>query len=208
MHIQKDIVPFPHIIIDNFLNSNEIENFFKEFNFIEPVMNPPEKTLTAWDGDKNNKILLKNNKAVFLEELYNNFDMSFILSKMYSFSQNPEVQQACNLRFGPLFKYFSRCNKLNTLVSYYEHRGFYEAHQDSSLFTALLWLYKEPRKFSGGEVNFYYEDKKYKPEYKSNRLFLFPSIVTHEVDEVIMSEEDTNKGLGRYTITMFMNSNT
>ena len=79
MHIEKNIVPFPHIIIDNFLSPDEIESFFKEFYFIKPVMDPPEKTLTAWDGNEDNKILMKKNKAVFLEELYNNFDMSFIL---------------------------------------------------------------------------------------------------------------------------------
>jgi Rps23 Pro-64 3,4-dihydroxylase Tpa1-like proline 4-hydroxylase len=93
------------------------------------------------------------------------------------------------------------------LVSYYEDSDYYLPHLDVAQFTSLLWFFKEPRCFSGGEFKFSdYEDI---IELKHNRMVLFPSWVMHEVSEVKMndrSETDGYSTYGRYCITNFLYS--
>jgi predicted 2-oxoglutarate/Fe(II)-dependent dioxygenase YbiX len=65
----------------------------------------------------------------------------------------------------------------------------------------LIWFYKEPKKFEGGELLF--TEKEIKIDLKHNRMILFPSHFLHEVKPIKMKEE-FDKGYGRYSITKFI----
>ena len=69
------------------------------------------------------------------------------------------------------------------------------------MFSMLIWLYKTPKKFKGGEFSFKKENRKI--ELKNNRMILFPSYLEHKVTKLNMKNSGDNNG--RYTITHFFN---
>ena len=69
--------------------------------------------------------------------------------------------------------------------------------------TALVWFYKEPKRFTGGDLTF--TQSQQTVECKHNRMILFPSYYLHAVDEVSMEYKYRGKGLGRYCLTHFYN---
>ena len=111
-----------------------------------------------------------------------------------------------NFKIGKEFiKYLPQENKTcylrdYTLINYYENSDYYLEHHDDGILTILYWIYREPKRFEGGE--FYLQDEKI--ELKNNRLIIFPSNIKHSVTEVRMDEEHTDKKLGRFCISQFI----
>jgi len=205
MKIQaKKTEHFGYVIVDDYYDENEQKQIWKELEFLTSprILLPAQDTGSATKDGK----VLKNNGGVFLDHFYNNRDNSNILclnKKVY----NDEIDK----EFTPLHPY----NELSayikydlSLVSYYEDSDYYLPHIDISQFTSLVWFFKEPKCFGGGEFKFSnYEDV---IELKHNRMILFPSWVMHEVSEVKMNEGFETDGYstyGRYCITNFLFSN-
>jgi Rps23 Pro-64 3,4-dihydroxylase Tpa1-like proline 4-hydroxylase len=93
-------------------------------------------------------------------------------------------------------------NVNQTVLHYYEHSDYYLPHRDNSAFTCLIWLYKEPRRFAGGD--FRIDALERDIELKNNRLVIFPSCFLHSVTPLSMKPDDLGKGLGRYCLTTFL----
>ena len=96
-------------------------------------------------------------------------------------------------------------NKDFTLISYYENNDYYKAHADTSDITALTWLFKEPKRFTGGDLIF--PDTEERIECKNNKIILFPGCIRHQVTEINMEKQHQNQKLGRWCITQFLHSN-
>lgn len=89
----------------------------------------------------------------------------------------------------------------NVLVSYYGDGDFYKPHYDLSTVTLLTWLSpRDPQAFQGGHLGLEYGRETV--HFKHNRTVIIPSRMYHEVSEVKLQESD--KGLGRYTISVFV----
>ena len=88
------------------------------------------------------------------------------------------------------------------MVSYYEDGDYYKPHIDSMMFTCLIWVFREPKQFKGGE--FVLPQAGVTIPMRNNRMILFPSYYTHAVNPVKFDGEK-NQGLGRHTITHFYN---
>jgi len=91
--------------------------------------------------------------------------------------------------------------KHNILFSLYLNGGEYEKHTDRSVSTALFWLNKEPKKFTGGDLILHDIDKKI--DYVNNRMVIIPGWCKHEVTPVVM-DEDEDPINGRFCISMFL----
>jgi len=89
------------------------------------------------------------------------------------------------------FRYLKYLNQDATLVSYYEDSGHYKSHVDNSIITAIHYLWKEPKTFTGGELYF----GNFEVPIENNCMLIFPSCTLHEVKPL--------KGYGRYAITQF-----
>lgn len=191
--------PFPYIRIFDFYSEEELKLIWEELEFIlnDRIMGGPEKTGTA----KEHGIILKNNKGIFLDNLYSDRNTSNILTVNRNlFLTIVNVLSECNHW---IFKNSLRCvNWDTTLISYYENSDYYNKHYDVSSFTCLTWFYKKPKKFSGGDLIF--PDFNLEIEVEDNSLILFPSGVEHEVSEVKMNSEDIGKKLGRVCMSQFM----
>ena len=205
MNIQaKKTEHFGYVIVDDYYDEIEQKEIWKELEYLTSpqILLPAEHTGSA----TNNGSVLKNNSGIFLDHFYVDRNHSRILSlnkKIY----NDKIDEA----FVPLHPYNQVSEYIKydlTLVSYYENCDYYKSHMDVAQFTALIWFFKEPKCFTGGEFKFSnYDDI---IDLKNNRMILFPSWVMHEVSEVKMNEDIETDGYstyGRYCISNFLFNN-
>ena len=198
----SDKSTFPYIVIDDIYDEKELSLINTELNFI---VQPYKYTDDAkeygakYDDGVTSKV---NNYSIWLDDVYNNRIHSDILrinrkifdSNIYSLSSSWHMK-----------RFFEISNYDKTLISYYDNGGFYDYHSDQAAYTAITWFYKEPKKFSGGDLSLRYENESYTIECMNNRTLVFPSMIEHSVSEIIMEDKDSNKGNGRYSMIQFVN---
>ena len=198
---------FPYIIIDNFYSKEEEDLVWDEIKFFSGnnKLKKPEDTGGALaraalvNNNAGNKYELKQNKGIFINECIDP-SISNIIQLNKKFSDIEYTHD--HWYFKSLSRIITcRVGKDGTLLSYYENSDYYKQHVDNGYVTVLTWIYKEPKKFEGGEL--FFPDFNESVEVKNNRVIIFPSIVYHEVNKIEMNEEDINKGLGRYCISNF-----
>ena len=211
MNINHFDCGFPYIIIDNLFTDSELDLIWEELNFLTYSY----KLLQPRKGDaavKDSHLSAYNNR-IYLDELYGNNQAAYKRhGSLNGFRDVSNILSIVPKIYADDFKickghksWFFRNLKSSldyTCLSYYENGNYYLPHTDSSLLTTLIWLYREPKKFDGGDFSF--------PDYnnmigvKNNRALLFPSMIKHGVDIVKMEEEYQNKKMGRYCITNFL----
>ena len=90
-----------------------------------------------------------------------------------------------------------------TKVRYYHNGEYHNLHSDVLFqFLAFSYFYKEPKKFSGGEV-YFPEYGDYQFSCYNNSMIILPGWVTHGVRKVSIKDSDYFEGCGRYAITSF-----
>ena len=186
--------PFPYIEIQNFYTGEELNLIWSELNFFQSNSQTLANENTNGAKDSDGK-LLKKNIGIFLDEMYS--DRFRCTSNILNCNRKLfDVLNVDNWFFKNL-----RVDKDTTLVSYYENSDYYHPHKDNTIATACTWLFKEPKKFKGGDFCF--------PEFgieipvRNNYAVVFPGQVLHAVTKVEM--EDDNPGHGRYCISQFLN---
>ena len=190
--------PFPYLRIENLYSTEELELIAQELDFLTypDKLEGPLLTATAKDEDNNP---LKENRGLFLDEIYPKRNISNILKVNRKIFQSEYLDSFSDLCFG--YQNIKRCNLDHTLINYYENGGYYKPHCDSFLYTAVTWFFREPRLFEGG--NFYFSDYNEKIQIEHNMAVIFPSFVKHSVEEVKMMS-DLPTGYGRYSMSQFI----
>lgn len=198
MQIEFFESPFPHVIIHEYYNEEELADIWQEFEFLSKnwKLKNPSYTGTSVDRGGN---AMKKNLGIFLDELYNDRDISNILTCSRKLFQPALVRELSSYHY--IFKYILLSNMDSTLVSYYGDGCYYRPHFDKSVISSITNFYKEPKKFEGGDL--YFSDYDYRVPLENNRMIIFPSVIHHSVEEVKMTGEDI-LGDGRYTITQFL----
>lgn len=188
--------PFPYFTINNFFTQEEVGEVWKELDFITNtrVLNAPEVTGSAVDRAGNP---LKSNKGAWLENIYTDHTTSSIIvhtNKLFD-PVLTDMMSKCHW----FYKHVGLRITENTLVSYYENGDYYKPHHDIASVSALIHMYKEPKRFDGGDLIFTEYNLRLPPV--NNRCVIFPSVMSHMVTDVNMTN---NLGWGRYTITKFI----
>jgi hypothetical protein len=200
MQVNYIVNPFPHAILDNFYEPNELCAVWRELDFLThpDKLLPESETGPALYADGKSS---KKNFGIYLDETYaGNRNISDILRigrKIFE----PEILKFLQEQHW-LFKYVAQSSRDNMLLSYYEDKNNYDAHIDDSTITSLVHLFKEPKKFIGGDLVFT-EFNNYTLTLKNNRCILFPSKVEHAVTPLSLPEEEKMTGNGRYCISHF-----
>ena len=89
-----------------------------------------------------------------------------------------------------------------TKVRYYHDGEYYDPHTDKGFqFLAFSYFYKEPKKFTGGDLVFPKYD--FKLPCENNSMVIFPGWVEHGVRKVTIDNSDYFDGWGRYCISSF-----
>ena len=188
----------PYIIIDNYYDEQELRLIWEELDFLSYPHKLKRATKESGGATGNTGELLKKNFHRYIDEIYSERELSNILTvNRKLFDDDYKI-----LRQHPHW-FFQNVvfNKDYTQVGYYENNDHYGEHRDSASVTALTWLYKEPKKFIGGDL--FLSSDKIKIDCVNNRTLIFPSMIPHSVNEINMSQDNQNKGQGRYVISQF-----
>ena len=198
IHIKTDCQPFPFLVVDDFFTKEQLVGIWKELNFYEGKTVTDEHNVARDKGKKMAQV-----KRLYLDNIYKpqGRHLSSILSSMDLNLWNQTMVQAYK-KTTPSWLHFWSSNLDHTQLGYMENSDFYTAHFDVSFHTCLIWLFKEPKKFEGGDLIF--TQPKVKVDCTYNRMVLFPSYYMHAVSELKMAKEDMNKGNGRWVLTKFV----
>jgi Rps23 Pro-64 3,4-dihydroxylase Tpa1-like proline 4-hydroxylase len=193
--IEKNIV-----VIDNWYNENELKAVWKELDFYSETQNleRASKNLSVTGLDEKGEPQA-NCYRIYLDDYYKQGKrhISPILRLINKFVDKNMHNEIKTIKMG---RQFPETNSDISFVSYYEEGDSFKPHFDVFQFTALIWLYKEPRQFEGGDLilnDFNNEIV----EVKNNRLVFFPSYYIHQVEKIKMKTKDKFKG--RYSISHF-----
>jgi hypothetical protein len=173
--------PVTFCIIKNFYSEDDLELIWKELENLKPHFGGPENTGTAHNALGQPK---KHNKGVFLPQ---GNPITILNRKLFKRELTHDLSKL-NWFFG----YLKHLNHDTTLVSYYEDSGHYKAHIDHSVITAIHYLWKEPKTFTGGGLYF----GNFEVPIENNCMLIFPSCTLHEVKPL--------QGYGRYALTQFV----
>ena len=198
MKIKNYNEPFPYIVIDDYYERNELEYIWEELDFLSHPNKLKRATKRSGGASDNDGKLLKRNFHRYLDGIYVERELSNILTvnrKLFEddcklFRQHPHWFFQ-NVVFDADY----------TQVGYYEDNDEYGQHYDCATATSLTWLYREPKRFTGGDLFLGHE--KIKIDCVNNRTLIFPSMIRHSVNKIQMEREHQNKRLGRYAISQF-----
>ena len=193
---------FPFLIVDDLYSKNEQELIWEELRFHKNNFKVDHKAGGEGVARDENGKPLANATRLYLDEIYNDNRQDSNILNVYTKIISPKVKEAYR-QTTPSWRLFEITNQDNSQVSYYENEGDYKEHFDKYMHTCLIWFYKEPKRFTGGDLTF--TQSQQTVECKHNRMILFPSYYLHAVDEVTMEYKYRGKGLGRYCLTHFYN---
>ena len=188
--------PFPHLIIKNFYNENELKLIWEELTFYTK----PGKFLEA---KKFGGVVNKTNShalaldGVYQEEYRNLSNILTVNRKLFDtelLKTFSDIDDCCSIAL--------TSNWDITKVRYYHDNEYYDPHTDRDFqFLAFSYFYKEPKKFNGGEI--YFPDYNYEYECDNNSIIILPGWVKHGVTKVSINDSDYYEGYGRYCISSF-----
>lgn len=195
--------PFPHLIIDNFYNEKELELVWEELNFYTK----PGKLLEA--KDYGGVVGYTNAKALMLDAVYKNYsnnngnnyrNLSNILTVNRKLFTSGVLDAFANIHDCCCIA--NQSNSDTTKIRYYHNGEGYDPHTDKGFqFLGFSYFYKEPKKFTGGQL--YFPKYDYEISCDNNSMIIFPGWVEHGVREVKIEDSDYFDGWGRYAITSF-----
>lgn len=189
-------LPIPFVIVDDFFTDDELELIWKEIDFLsdKDKLLKPKDTSSA--HDENGK-LKKSNLGIFVDDVYCQRETSNILKITRKLFDKNFMDDLIKNNY--IFNFYQRATSDRTLLSYYGDKDYYKSHHDDADFTSIIWLYKEPKEFEGGEFKFTDYDIKF--ECKNNQLIIFPSDLLHEVSEIELKSK--KPWTGRYSLVNF-----
>jgi hypothetical protein len=117
------------------------------------------------------------------------------------YNETTKLYKAGERLFGPVawemrnhwfYKLMPRLNKYATLASLYDNGDYYLPHTDRCIVTAILYLWREPKTFCGGDLHF----GEFKVPIQNNSMVIFPSATEHSVTPI--------EGHGRWAVSYFL----
>ncbi len=191
---------YPFIVVDNWYNPDEEKAVWAELELFKnmPDIQRAEDTIVAREKDGTAK---GHSYRWYTNNFYHddNYDRMPIERMLYKVRDQKfrDLIEFC----APYYRSFTVSNKNTNLISYYESNDYYDAHFDSFAWTHLVWFYKEPKAFEGGD--FVLDEPGVEVKCKHNRAILFPCPYLHRVTPIKMKDETLPFGHGRWTITHF-----
>ena len=193
---------FPYILIDEFYDKKEEELIWQELEFYSGKYTAVDQDTTGNRGvhAETGKSINSSNR-IYLDQVYNQNNRHFSnILNVYGKITSEDVMKVVkdNMPTAPILEH-SNCDL--SQISYYDSGDFYDAHVDIYGYSVMVWFFKEPKRFVGG--NFMLSGPNKLIECEHNRLVMIPSYYMHSVTPITMEEKYRNKGLGRYTLTHF-----
>ena len=202
MKVTSHYHPTPHITIENIFPDDVLDSIWNEVDELHEHLLPPKETGSA----HNNGELLKQNSGLYLYKHYGDkAGSSQIVQAMHNVVFHPQIVSAW--KHDHLSKMVRITNWETCLLSYYNEGDSYHPHHDIAVFTTLIWLWREPKAFTGGDLTLNEYGYTIKAQNNCGIIFLSPEI--HSVDSVLKTNRWLNKmdNYGRYCLTHFCGIN-
>ena len=185
------------VVIDNWYNKQELKKVYKELDFYndKDKLVSQHGNVAVEDGRDKADCYRVPLSTYYSPEGTKLSDILTLMHKVRDKKFHDYITKVCGIYHG-----FQHTGKSSSLLAYYEDTQYYESHTDTCKYTILIWINKEPKKFTGG--NLILPDLKEKIECKNNRLVLIPGMIHHEVTEIKMKGK-YKLGDGRYCIVHF-----
>lgn len=195
--------PFDHIIIHDVFTPEQLKNVWNEIEFLHPrLLRVGENGFDGGSAKDDNGNLLKQNRSLGLHDIYNyQTNVSYILQYLVSLFHSEDLAKLAMHELGYYYRLYSKARTYYFHLQYYENDDGYSSHKDVSVFTNSLFLYKEPKNFTGGELVF--DEYNYTIPCDTNKMIMFPSVLNHSVNPIRMLNDEPMTG--RYSITTFQN---
>ena len=201
MNMQMLDKPFPHVIVKNFYNAQELELIKEELRFLTY---PGKLLFPGVHHGAGGLGGLTESKALHLEEAYTIPDISNILKVTKKTFDAPFVTTVVNK--WPSFLKFKHVDFTMTKVRYYHNGEGYEPHTDVTRdFLTFSYFHTTPKKFTGGEL--YFPKHNYEVDCSDNTFILLPGYIEHAVRKTSIDNDSYWSGNGRYCISQFLNVN-
>lgn len=175
------MVPFR--VIDRVLEKEELSELFKAIDDGEKVSVEGSKAATDEKG-----AWLKKAQSINLNENWH-------ADQKYPFTTDTLIRKLFHLvetEKDWWVRYFPATSFVQVLGAKYSVGDYYREHTDNAKITVVLMLGKDNVK--GGDLLLEGVEK---VDFLPNRVVIFPSVIRHEVLEVLQGE--------RYTVTLFFN---
>ena len=190
----------PFLVVDNFYNKEEQNSIWTELDLHKENFIVDEGIANRGVAKNNNGKPIANLSRIYLDELYENKrERSSILHCYQKLFTREIINKYKEKTLAA--RTYDITNTDWSQVSYYENNNNYDKHYDEFMHSVLIWFYRKPKRFAGGDLIF--TDLNETVKCKHNRMILFPSYYYHKVNKVIMKEQYKNKGLGRFCLTHF-----
>ena len=192
---------FPFIVADNWYSPEEENRVWKELDYYTSMQNidRAENTIVAKNKDgtsKSKAYRFYSNQYYSQEGLEKCSNIHNFMYKQRMPEFHKHIEQCM-----PYGRGFMTTNNDSTLISYYEEDDHYDSHHDTFLWTCLIWMFRKPRLFNGGDFDF--PESGYEVKLKHNRAVFFPCCMLHRVSPIKFHTQPKEIGYGRYTITHF-----
>lgn len=182
----------PHVVIDNMYTENQLEFMWREMEFLTSDIKMSTPFYKGTDHE-NAGVIERLDQGIFLNHAFPNHQYSDILFNARLVFE-PEIRD--ELRKTPVFRGFDALNYDLTFLSYFQDGNFLKTEFDRCSYTTYTWLYREPAKFEGGDLQFmqYVNDERSFVEKANNRVVIFLGPTPHEITEVKTANKpyDTN----------------
>ena len=208
MYLSKDIqvvnegTKYPFVVADNWYSPEEEKAVWSELDFYgyQEDIDRAENTIVAKFRDGTPK---SHAYRWYITD-YNPPNVSEKVSHISRYTYKLREQGFHDYidKCKPYNRLFFSTNSDSTLISYYEEGDSYKAHHDSFSWTCLLWFSREPRIWTGGDLDF--PESETQVNFKHNRAVFFPCCYLHRVSPIKFTEQPKRFGMGRYTITHFL----
>jgi Rps23 Pro-64 3,4-dihydroxylase Tpa1-like proline 4-hydroxylase len=202
MKIQLLKDPFPHVIIEDFYNEEELKLIWRELEFLtspSKLLKSGKELATALNP-LDNSTYIANSYGITLDHIYPSRNISDILTIAQKVYEPLLIEKFASLH--PLMGHIKYINRDCTKIKYYEDETYYLPHWDTARFTSLNYFFKEPKQFSGGNLNF--PEFNYTIEIKNNMMVLFVGSILHQSTTLKSKDKVLFSGNGKYCISKFM----
>jgi Rps23 Pro-64 3,4-dihydroxylase Tpa1-like proline 4-hydroxylase len=183
----------PTIFLENIFDEKTLNLVQNELELLTLSLKDENYTKSA----TRNGIILKKNKGIFLNNVYTDFNYSviakFLIKKIIN---NKKISSVWEPKW--LSQTWKNIKDFSVLISYYEDGDYYNPHTDGAVFTVLVWIWKDPKQFTGGDLQIGSPENIIKC--MNNCGIIFPSGEMHAVTPIKLE----NSGNGRYCITLFL----
>jgi hypothetical protein len=195
--------PFPHAIIQNFYDQEELSLIWRELDFLTSPHKLEHTSLHGSNGkDQLTGLPLSESLGLNLDIIYSGDRKISDILRLNRKIFKPKILQAFE-SLSPLLGHLRIINEDFTKIKYYENGNYYRKHADDSRFTAVTYFHKEPKAFTGGDLHF--DEYDYTIPIENNMLVFFVGCIEHSSLDVKMNGDYPKySGYGKYVMNQFL----